>query len=47
MDLGGWYIFPGDAATVFDPDPSSLWNRLVEKTDTRIAMFNPLSYAPR
>jgi putative transcriptional regulator len=47
MELGGWYIFPGDAATVFDPDPSSLWNRLIEKTDTRIAMFDPLSYAPR
>jgi putative transcriptional regulator len=46
MELGGWYIFPGDAAMVFDSDPSSLWNRLVEKTDTRIAMFDPLSYAP-
>jgi putative transcriptional regulator len=47
MEVGGWYIFPGDAATVFDPDPGSLWNRLVEKTETRIAMCNHIFYAPR
>jgi putative transcriptional regulator len=47
MELGGWYVFPGDAATVFDADPSSVWNRLIEKTDTRIAMFDHIPYAPR
>jgi putative transcriptional regulator len=47
MELGGWHIFPGDAATVFDGDPGSVWNRLIEKTDTRVAMFDPLPYVPR
>jgi putative transcriptional regulator len=47
LDRGGWYIVPGDSATVFDGDPGSVWNRLIEKTDTRMAMFHPLPYAPR
>ena len=47
MELGGWYIFPGAATTVFDTDPGSVWNRLIEKTDTRIAMFHHLAYVPR
>jgi putative transcriptional regulator len=47
MELGGWYIFPGDAATVFDGEPGSVWNRLIEKTDTRVAMFDHPLYVPR
>ena len=35
--LGAWYIFPGDAAMVFDADPESLWSRLIRKTEERIA----------
>jgi hypothetical protein len=38
VDLREWFIFPGDAATVFDPDPGSLWSRLIEKTETLVAM---------
>lgn len=38
VDIGGWFIFPGDAAMVFDPDPGSLWSRLIEKTATQVAM---------
>jgi putative transcriptional regulator len=45
MEIGGWFIFPGDAATVFDGDPGSVWNRLIERTDTRMAMFDRLPYA--
>ncbi|MGA3098766.1 MAG: YqgE/AlgH family protein [Bryobacteraceae bacterium] len=38
MELGRWYVFPGDSATVFDTDPNSVWDRLIEKTETRLAM---------
>jgi putative transcriptional regulator len=41
VDIGGWFIFPGDATMVFDPDPGSLWSRLIEKTETRVAMSRP------
>ncbi len=47
MELGGWYIFPGDSATVFDSDPGSVWERLIVKTDVRMAMFLRPPYAPR
>jgi len=38
VDIGGWFIFPGDAALVFDPDPGTLWSRLIVKTDMQVAM---------
>ncbi|MCU1274233.1 MAG: hypothetical protein JWO48_1664 [Bryobacterales bacterium] len=41
VDLGGWYIFEGDAAMVFDPDPESLWSRLIRKTEQRVALGLP------
>jgi len=37
VDLGAWYIFPGDAQAVFDPNPDSLWSRLIVETELRIA----------
>jgi putative AlgH/UPF0301 family transcriptional regulator len=37
VELGAWHIFPGDAGMVFDPDPESLWSRLIRKTEQRIA----------
>ncbi len=37
LDLGAWYIFPGSASAVFDDDPDSLWDRLIRKTELRIA----------
>lgn len=37
VELGAWHVFPGDARTVFDPDPGSLWRRLIELTELRIA----------
>jgi putative transcriptional regulator len=37
VELGGWYIFDGDASMVFDPDPESMWSRLIRKTEQRIA----------
>ena len=41
VEIGGWFIFPGDAAVVFDPDPGSLWSRLIEKAEARVAMNLP------
>ena len=38
VELGGWQIFPADAAMVFDPEPESLWSRLILKTEQRIAL---------
>jgi putative AlgH/UPF0301 family transcriptional regulator len=37
VELGAWRIFPGSAAAVFDPDPETLWARLMRKTEERIA----------
>jgi putative AlgH/UPF0301 family transcriptional regulator len=38
IELGAWRIFPGNAAAVFDPDPETLWGRLIRKTEERIAL---------
>jgi putative transcriptional regulator len=37
VDAGAWHIGRGVAATVFDDDPESLWQRLTRKLDTQIA----------
>jgi putative transcriptional regulator len=37
MRLGGWWIFRGAAGTVFDPNPTSLWSRLILRTEQQIA----------
>jgi putative AlgH/UPF0301 family transcriptional regulator len=38
---GSWFIFQGDAPTVFDSDPHSLWRRLIQKTELTLAMARP------
>lgn len=38
VELDTWHIFRGDAGMVFDPDPDSLWSRLIRRTELRIAM---------
>jgi putative AlgH/UPF0301 family transcriptional regulator len=38
VDLGAWHIMPADAATVFHSDPDSVWQRLIRRTETQIAM---------
>jgi len=37
MRLGGWWIFNGSAALVFDPNPDSVWPRLIARTEEQIA----------
>ncbi len=36
---GGWYIFNYDESIVFDEQPDTLWNRLIAKTERRLALF--------
>lgn len=35
----GWYIFDYDESIIFDDHPDTLWNRLIEKTERRLAIF--------
>jgi putative transcriptional regulator len=37
MDLDVWLVLPGDADSIFDPDPKSVWPRLVDRTEVRFA----------
>ncbi len=37
IELGAWFIFRGDAGMVFDRDPATLWSRLIQETELRIA----------
>lgn len=37
VDLGAWHIMAGDAAAVFHADPDSVWQRLVQRSETQIA----------
>jgi putative transcriptional regulator len=40
---GGWFIFNFDEALVFDEHPETLWKRLIEKTERKLA-FVPVPY---
>ena len=44
--LGAWFIFPADAATVFNADPDSLWPQMIRKTELKLA-DNPAASADR
>ncbi len=37
MRQRSWYIFDGSADLVFDDDPETLWDRLIEQTEQRFA----------
>jgi putative AlgH/UPF0301 family transcriptional regulator len=39
VELGAWFVFPADAATVFDSDPDTLWSRIILKTEQKLARF--------
>ena len=39
VELGAWFVFPADAATVFDSDPDTLWPRMIRKTEQKMARF--------
>ena len=37
MDLDVWLVVPGEADIVFDPDPKSVWPRLIDRAELRFA----------
>jgi putative transcriptional regulator len=37
VELGAWYIFKGDADVLFDPNPEAVWQRLIRRTEQRVA----------
>ena len=41
VEFGAWFIFPADAATVFDADPDSLWSQMIRKTELKLAGSEP------
>ncbi len=43
VQLGAWFVFPADAATVFDSDPASLWPQMIQKTELRMAKTEPFA----
>ena len=41
VQLGAWFVFPADTATIFDSDPDSLWLQMIQKTELRLAQTEP------
>ncbi len=41
MRLGAWYILEGTPALVFDPNPDTVWNRLISRSESNVAMARP------
>ncbi|MFB3918042.1 MAG: YqgE/AlgH family protein [Terriglobales bacterium] len=37
VEGGSWFIFPADAATVFNSDPDSMWPQMIQKTELKLA----------
>ena len=46
VELGAWHIFPATPELIFDPDPGTLWSRLIHKTEMRIARAERPTSAP-
>jgi putative transcriptional regulator len=42
MEQGAWHVFPADTPTVFDPNPSDVWQRLIDQTKMRFALADPI-----
>ncbi len=47
IELGSWFIFPGDAQTVFDSDPDALWEQMIQKTEFKLARCEPADAPPQ
>ena len=37
LDRGAWHVLAGDSAVVFDENPAGLWERLIRRTEVRVA----------
>ncbi len=42
IELGAWFVFPGDAHTVFNSDPDFLWPQMIRKTELQMARNEPV-----
>jgi putative transcriptional regulator len=40
---GAWHVVKGDPATVFDPNPGSIWERMIRRAQVRYARSLPVS----
>ena len=47
VQLGAWFIFPADTDTVFNSDPDSLWQQMIQKTELKLATAEPLAEVSR
>ena len=47
VELGAWFIFPGNTGAVFNSDPGSLWPQMIRRTEQKIAGNVPASVAPK
>ena len=41
--LGAWFVFPADAAIIFNSDPDSLWLQMIQKTELQLAKTDPFA----
>jgi len=39
IDAGAWHVVKGDPASVFDPNPSSVWERMIRRAQLRYARY--------
>jgi putative transcriptional regulator len=46
VQLGAWFVFPADATTIFNSDPDSLWLKMIQKTELRLAKTEPFVKSP-
>jgi putative transcriptional regulator len=47
ISAGAWHILGGSATTVFDPNPGTLWNRMIELTEgTLVRLREPVWFTP-
>jgi putative AlgH/UPF0301 family transcriptional regulator len=45
VEVGAWFIFQGDAQTVFNSDPDNLWSQMIRKTEMKMANRRPADAA--
>jgi putative AlgH/UPF0301 family transcriptional regulator len=45
VQVGAWFIFQGDAETVFNSNPNSLWSQMIRRTELKMAGRRPADAA--
>ena len=43
VELGAWHVLPADSGNIFHPAPDSVWERLIRRTEVRIALLDHYS----